>query len=65
MTNEEAKAAFLNKTPVESQGITYLCISALIYRIKDGKIVLTLELQDKSRNSVTIQSCERVSPAAK
>lgn len=64
MTSDEAKQAFFNDDPVESQGITYRCISALIYRRKDGKTVLSLELQDKNRNSVTIADCERVHPAA-
>lgn len=64
MTSDEAKQAFFNGDPVESQGTTYRCISALIYRRKDGKTVLSLELQDKNRNSVTIADCERVHPAA-
>lgn len=64
MTSDEAKQAFFSGDPVESQGITHRCISALIYRRKDGKTVLSLELQDKNRNSVTIADCERVHPAA-
>ncbi len=60
MTTDEIKEAFKKQIPVVSRDITYSYISALIYRIRDGKIVLTVELMDKNRNSVTIADCERV-----
>ena len=64
MTTDEIKEAFKKRIPVVSRDITYAYISALIYRIRDGKIVLSVELIDKNRNSVTIADCERVETAA-
>ncbi len=64
MTTDEIKEAFKKQIPVVSRDITYSHISALIYRLRGGKLVLTVELMDKNRNSVTIADCERVRPAA-
>lgn len=55
MTSLEAKNAMLKFLPVESKGITYRRISAIIYRPDDsGGVSVTLELLDKSGHSVTI-----------
>ena len=55
MTSLEAKDAMLKHLPVESKGIAYSRISAIIYRPDDsGGVSVTLELLDKSGHSVTI-----------
>lgn len=60
MTTEEAKAAFKAQTPIlcniGGTEIEYLHISAITYRIKNGKYEMNLELFDKSKNSVTIST---------
>ena len=38
MTNEELKAALVSGCPVESGGIVYKCVSAIIYRYRNGKL---------------------------
>ena len=61
MTNEEAKEALQNKTPVVCGGIEYKRLSAIIYRYNDkGKFLVSAELQDKHTNSVTIARMEDV-----
>lgn len=63
MTNKEAKAAFLAQQAVVYKEIEYLHISGLLYRLKGGKAVLTLELEDKCLHSVTIADPEQVTLA--
>lgn len=60
MTKDEAKAAFLAAKPVQHGGIEYDRISALIYRIKAGAVVMSVELASRQANSVTITTPERV-----
>lgn len=61
MTNEEAKEALQNKTPVVCGGIEYKRISAIIYRYDDkGKFLISAELVDKKAQSVTIARLEDV-----
>ena len=61
MTNEEAKTALFNRTPVVYNGIEFLYISAIIYRYDANfKLIISAELQDKSRNSVTIAKIKDV-----
>ena len=61
-----AKLALLKEWPVVHQGITYKCVSAIIYRKNKNKrvkkkIQWSLELTDKTAaHSVTIVSPERV-----
>lgn len=55
MTNEEAKQAFFDGVPVMCNGIFYINISAIIYRLdRDRKLIVSAELQDKNKNSITI-----------
>ena len=55
MTNEEAKQALFNRTPVIWKGIVYGYINAIIYRIdREGRLIVSAELQDKRANSVTV-----------
>ncbi len=54
MTYEELKAALLSRQPVESGGIVYSYVSAIIYRRNDsGGITVTAELYDKCGHSVS------------
>lgn len=66
MTDEEAKQAFLKQCSVVERNrsarsdIHYKCISALIYRLVNGKPALSVELADRSTNSVTIAKADTV-----
>lgn len=61
MDNNEAKNALFNRTPVVCNDIEYLCISAIIYRYdKNNNFIISAELQDKNRNSVTIANLKDV-----
>lgn len=60
MTSEEIKDALLKKYPVCANGIEYKCVTAVIYRERNGKIVVSAELLDKNRRSVTIVSLDRI-----
>ena len=61
MTNEEAKQALQNRTPVVCGGIEYAYISAIIYRYDDrGRFLISAELKDKKANSITIALLEQV-----
>lgn len=55
MTGEEAKECLLSKEKVIYNGITYKRISAIIYRLGErNNIIVSAELLDNSKNSVTI-----------
>lgn len=54
MTNDELKAALFSGCQVEHRGIVYKCVSAIIYRNKDGNLDISAELLDKNGNSVSI-----------
>ena len=55
MTNDEAKEAFRNKTPVYWNGVQYTKISAIIYRYDPyGNLLVSAELLDRCGNSVII-----------
>lgn len=60
MTKSEAKAAFLAQQPIIHNGIEYLYISGLIYRLREGKVILELEMMGKCLHSVTRAAVERV-----
>lgn len=66
MTDEEAKQAFLKQCSVVERNrsarsdIHYKCISALIYRISNGKPALYVELADRNTSSVTITKPDTV-----
>jgi hypothetical protein len=61
MTNEEAKQALIKRTPVIFNNIEYLCISAIIYRYdKNNNLVISVELTDKCKRSVTIAQLKDV-----
>ncbi len=50
MTNEELKQALMSKCEVTHKGITYKCVSAIIYRNRNGKIDISAEVTDKKQN---------------
>lgn len=56
MTNDEAKEAFRNKTPVYFNGVQYSRISAIIYRYDqyDNHMLVSAELLDRNGHSVVI-----------
>ena len=60
MTAEEVKDALLKKYPVIADGIEYKCVTAVIYRERYGKIVVSAELLDRSGRSVTVVSLKNV-----
>ena len=61
MTNSEAKEALLHRTPVIYNGIKYTYISAIIYRFNDNALMISAELADKNKRSVTIAQIKDVS----
>ena len=62
MTNEEAKQAFFDETPVMCGGIRYKYISAVIYK-KDAnkKVIVSVELCDRCGHSHSIVRVQDVS----
>ena len=61
MTNAEAKEALINRTPVMFNNTEYLYISAIIYRYdKNQNLVISAELTDKCKRSVTIAQLKDV-----
>lgn len=61
MTNEEAKTALIHRTPVTYNGINYSYISAIIYRYDKGNnLLVSAELTDKNKHSVTIAQIKDV-----
>ena len=61
MTNAEAKEALKNRTPVVFNNIEYSYISAIIYRYdKNRNLVISAELTDKCKRSVTIAQLKDV-----
>ena len=61
MTNSEAKEALKNRTPVIYNNIEYLYISAIIYQYdKNLNLVISAELTDKCKHSVTIAQLKDV-----
>ncbi len=57
MTNEELKQALLTGKTVENTDFLHsfsnVIVSAIIYRVKDGKLHITAELKDKSNTTYT------------
>lgn len=61
MGNSELKAALMSGRPVESNGITYKHVSAIILRLdKKGKLFTQVELMDKTECSVSICEPKRI-----
>ena len=61
MTNEEAKLALIQRTPVIFKNIEYSYISAILYRYdKNDNLIISVELTDKNKRSVTIAQLKDV-----
>ena len=62
MNNAEAKEALIHRTPVTYNGIPYSYISAIIYRYdsNNNSLLISAELADKTRRSVTIAQIKDV-----
>lgn len=61
MNNDEVKTALFNRTPVSYNGIDYLYINAIIYKCdKNNNLIISAELIDKTKNSVTIAQIKDV-----
>ena len=60
MTAEEIKDALFKKYPVCANGIEYKCVTAVIYRERDGRIAVSGELLDRCKNSVTIVPLDKI-----
>lgn len=66
MTNEEIKAALINRKPVVVRSnrrdtLRYKCVTAIRYVLdKNGEIALQAELLDNNSNSVTITKASEV-----
>jgi hypothetical protein len=61
MTNEEAKNALIKRTPITYNGIHYSYISAIIYRYdRNNNLLISAELTDKNKHSVTIAQIKDV-----
>ncbi len=60
MNNAEIKNALYSKVGVVHNGIRYACISAVIYRVENGKLQISGEMRSISGNSVTVAPVERI-----
>lgn len=60
MTNGELKAAMDSGEEVFHRGIVYQYISAIIYRKANLRIVMQVELFDKTRNCVVLAKPDEV-----
>lgn len=61
MTNEEAKKAFMEQVPVVWQGIEYVKITAIIYRLdKYGKVMVLGEMLDRCLHSVVTADVKNI-----
>lgn len=60
MSGEQLKEALMKRFPVVHRGINYAYISAIIYRVISGKIVVSVELMDNKASSVTIARANEV-----
>lgn len=61
MTSEEAKKCLMTRQEVMCNGLNYERISAIIYRLDErDNIVISAELLDKNRNSVTVAQLKDV-----
>lgn len=61
MTSDEAKKCLYSRKEVVCNGITYERMTAIIYRLDErDNIIVSAELLDKNRNSVTIAQLKDV-----
>ena len=60
MDFQQLNNALFSGCPVEHNGITYKCVSAIIKRNKNGSAEYTAELTDKNNNSVSIVDPKKI-----
>lgn len=66
MTHEELKGALISQRPVVHQThgldpvVKYKCVSAIIYRVKNGKLDISAELADYTGRSTAIVDPQKV-----
>lgn len=62
MTSEEAKQALYSRVAVVCNGVHYKYITAIMYRLDEAgrNIIVSAELLDKNKNSVTIAQLKDV-----
>ena len=65
MKNEELKQALQSGEPViftntDGREIEYDCVSAIVYRMNENKITISVELLDKNKWSVIVCDPEKV-----
>ncbi len=60
MDIQELKNALMSGKPVKHDGVIYKCVSAIIYRNRNGVLTATAELKDKNNNSITYAEPRRV-----
>ena len=62
MTSEEAKKCLFSRAEVVCKSIRYKCITAIVYRLDEARqnIIVSAELLDKNKNSVTIAQLKDV-----
>ena len=59
MNSEELKSSLKSKGHVKYSGIEYE-LNAIIYRVKNGTIAVSVELLDKNERCVVIAPAEKV-----
>lgn len=60
MTNAELKEALMDKRKVVFDGIEYTRVNAIIYRERNGNVIVTAELLDKNNDCVVIVPTHRI-----
>lgn len=60
MTNSELKEALFSRQPVMHMGVRYDYVSAIIYRVAEGKLVITAELTDSISRSTSVVPAGKV-----
>ena len=60
MSGQELKDALFAKVPVKCDGIEYLRIYEIVYRVPDNKLMISAGLLDKNGRSVTYALADKV-----
>lgn len=63
MKGEELKTALMSKGHVKYSNVEYE-LTGIIYKVRDGKIVVSVELRDKNENCVVIAPAEKIEGVA-
>ena len=60
MSGQELKEALFSKAPVKYDGIEYLRIYEIVYRVLDNKLMISAGLLDKNGRSITYALADKV-----